>query len=142
MIVAINDAMSHLLEPARSAKRLEEAARRARAAGEPGLERLARSYRVVAQRLQGRRRGLDAEVRDLLEEDDSEHEYDRYLCIWAASLVALVDRDGPGLRRLMDAQLADLMASGLRENWLTMYWEALALIAGTGGLPAPAAACM
>ena len=130
VIVAINDAMSHLLEPARSAKRLEDAARRARAAGEPGLERLARSYRVVAQRLQGRRRGLDAEVRDLLEEDDSEHEYDRYLCIWAASLVALVDRDGPGLRRLMDAQLADLMASGLRENWLTMYWEALALIAG------------
>ncbi len=129
VIVAINDAMSHLLEPARSAKRLEDAARRARAAGEPGLERLARSYRVVAQRLQGRRRGLDAEVRDLLE-DDSEHEYDRYLCIWAASLVALVDRDGPGLRRLMDAQLADLMASGLRENWLTMYWEALSLIAG------------
>jgi predicted ATPase/DNA-binding SARP family transcriptional activator len=129
LIVAINDATSHLLEPERSARRLEEVARRARAAGEPGLERLARSYRVVAQRMQGRRRGLDAEIRDLLE-DDAEHEYDRYLCIWAASLVALVDRDGPALRRLMDAQLADLMASGLRENWLTMYWEALTLIAG------------
>jgi predicted ATPase len=129
VIVAIYDAMAHLREPARSARRLEEAARRARAAEEPGLERLARSYRLVAQRLEGRRRGLDAEVRDLLR-DDSEHEYDRYLCIWAASLVALADRDGPGLRRLMDAQLADLMASGLRENWLTMYWEALALIAG------------
>jgi predicted ATPase len=129
VIVAINDAMSHLLEPARSARRLEEAARRARAVGEPGLERLARSYQVVAQRLAGRRRGLDAEIRDLVEAD-SEHEYDRYLCIWAASLVALVDRDGPGLRRLMDAQLADLMSSGLRENWLTMYWEGLTLIAG------------
>jgi hypothetical protein len=29
----------------------------------------------------------------------------------------------------MDAQLADLMASDLRENWLTIYWEALTLIA-------------
>jgi uncharacterized protein HemY len=32
----------------------------------------------------------------------------------------------------MDAQLADLMANGLRENWLTMYWEALSLIGGGG----------
>ena len=129
VIVAIYDAMSHLLEPARSATRLAEAARAARTIGEPGLERLARSFRVVAQRLHGRRRGLDAEIQDLLEAD-SERDYDRYLCLWAASLVALVDRDGPGLRRLMDAQLADLMTSGLRENWLTMYWEALTLIAG------------
>lgn len=45
-----------------------------------------------------------------------------------ASLIALVDRDGVRLRGLMDAQLADLMTSGLRENWLTMYWGALALI--------------
>ncbi len=128
VIVEINDAMSHLVEPGRSAKRLEEAARRARAAGEPGLERLARSYRVVALRMQGRSRGLAAEVRELLEADPG-RDYDRYLCIWVASLVALVDRDGPGLRRLMDAQLADLMASDLRENWLTIYWEALTLIA-------------
>ncbi|MGN6576364.1 MAG: ATP-binding protein [Nocardioides sp.] len=131
VIVTIYDAMAHLVEPARSARRLEDAARRAHEAGEPGLERLARSYRVVARRMQGRRDGLDAEIRDLLRADAGA-DYDRYLCIWAASLVALVDRDGPGLRRLMDAQLADLMASGLRENWLTMYWESLALIAGRG----------
>jgi len=30
----------------------------------------------------------------------------------------------------MDSQLADLMASGLSENWLTMYWDALAMISG------------
>jgi hypothetical protein len=60
-------------------------------------------------------------------EVDGERDYDSYIIHWAASLLALVDLDGPRLRGLMDAQLRDLAATGLRENWLTMYWEALAL---------------
>jgi len=129
VITAIYDAMVHLLEPDRAAERLEDAGDRARAIGEPGLERLARAFRMVALRLLGSTDGLDDEARALTGAD-SDGDYDRYLAIWAASLIALVDRDGPRLRWLMDAQLVDLAASGLRENWLTMYWDALALIAG------------
>jgi predicted ATPase/DNA-binding SARP family transcriptional activator len=129
VIADIYDAMARLTSPNRAALRLEDACNRARALGEPGLERLARGFRLVPLRLLGRTRGLDAEVHDLTETQTGQ-DYDRYICIWAASLLALVDRDGPRLRRLMDAQLSDLVASGLRENWLTMYWEALAMISG------------
>ncbi|MGH3331210.1 MAG: AfsR/SARP family transcriptional regulator [Nocardioidaceae bacterium] len=129
VIAAIYDALVQLVVPAQAALRLEDACTRARAAGEPGLERLATAFRVVVLRMLGRTRGLDEEVHTLIEAD-SGGDYDRYICIWTASLIALVDRDGPRLRRLMDAQLTDLMASGLRENWLTMYWEALAMVAG------------
>ena len=129
VITAIYDGLVQFSTPPRAVLRLEDACARARAAGEPGLERLARAFRVVLLRLLGRTDGLDEEI-DALVEADSGSDYDRYICIWSASLVALVDRDGPRQRQLMDAQLADLMASGLRENWLTMYWEALALIGG------------
>ncbi len=83
----------------------------------------------MALRLLGHTRGLLDEA-GALTETQYGWEYDRYICLWATSLLALVDRDGPRLRRLMDAQLADLMANGLHENWLTMYWEALSLIGG------------
>ena len=83
----------------------------------------------------GRTDRLDQEVRDLTESDTG-HDYDRYICLWASSVLALVDRDGPRLRALMDAQLADLVASGLHGNWLTLYWEALAMIStGEAYLP-------
>ena len=120
--------VGHLADPAGVTRRLEQVAAAARAAGEPGLERLARGFRLFTVRMQGPDERLAEEVRELLEAE-SGRDYDRYICIWAASLLALVDRDGDRLRGLMDAQLADLMASGLRENWLTMYWGALALIA-------------
>ena len=129
VIAAIYDAMVHFMVPAEAARLLDDACDKARAAGEPGLERLARGFRVVLLKLLGRTDGLDDEIRALTE-PDSDANYDRYICNWAASLVALVDRDGPGLRRLMDSQLADLMANGLHENWLTMYWDALAMISG------------
>jgi predicted ATPase len=63
VIASIYDAMVHLASPGRAVERLEEAAGRARGAGEPGLERLARGYRMVAllmlgQRAPGRRRHL------------------------------------------------------------------------------------
>ncbi|HSE71369.1 MAG TPA: AAA family ATPase [Nocardioidaceae bacterium] len=131
VVTDIYDAMVHLAAPARAADLLLEAAERARAVDEPGLERLARSFRLVPLRMLGRTDGLDDEA-DALIGSDNGSEYDRYICLWASSLVALVGRNGTRLRRLMDAQLADLMATGLRENWLTMYWEALALI-GEGG---------
>ena len=113
VILAIYDAMLLLITPAQAALRLEDASNQARAAEEPGLERLARAFRVVALRLLGRTRGLDEEARALTEADSGGgYDYDRYICLRAASLVALVDRDGPRLRQLMDAQLRDLMASG------------------------------
>ncbi len=134
-ITAIYDAMAHFIVPTEAAQRLDEACDQALAVGEPGLERLARGFRLVVLRLLGRTEGLDEEVRALTEAD-SEGDYARYICNWAASLVALVARDGPHLRRLMDSQLADLMASGLRENWLTIYWESLAMISqGESYLP-------
>jgi predicted ATPase/DNA-binding SARP family transcriptional activator len=126
VIATINDTMVHLGDPLRAAHRLESAADQARALDEPGLERLARGYRVATLRLAGRA-GDDEELRALTD-DVPGADYDRYICLWVASLVALVNRDGQRLRKLMDAQLADLMSSGLRENWLTMYWGALTSI--------------
>ena len=129
MITAIYHAMVRFVVPAEAARLLDDACDRAREAGEAGLEKLARGFRVVLLKLLGRTDGLDDEIRSLTE-PDSDGNYDRYICNWAASMVALVDRDGPRLRRLMDSQVADLMANGLRENWLTMYWDALAMISG------------
>ncbi|GAA2151756.1 hypothetical protein GCM10009844_34370 [Nocardioides koreensis] len=127
VVVLIYEALVHLDDPARATRRLEAAGRRARDIGEPGLARLARGYRLVTLRMQGPCEELVAEARDVVETVGA-RDYDRYLCHWAASLLALVDRDAPRLRRLMDAQLRDLAATGLRENWLTMYWGALALV--------------
>ena len=39
---------------------------------------------------------------------------------------ALVDRDGPALRRWMDRQPDNVRGSGLRENWLMLFCDALA----------------
>ncbi len=128
LVTGIYSAMAHLGDPAAVSRRLAEVAAEARAAGEPGLARLARGFRLFAVRMQGPDDGLADEVRDLLDAE-SGRDYDRYICLWGASLLALVDRDGVRLRGLMDAQITDLMTSGLRENWLTMYWGALALIA-------------
>lgn len=124
VIVAVYDALADLRDAERACDKLAEAADLARALGEPGLERLARGYRMVPLRLLGRTPGLDDEARALTEAGCG-NDYDRYICIWAASLLAMVDRDGPRLRGLMDAQLLDLMSTGLHENWLTMYWGAL-----------------
>lgn len=127
VVVLVYEALVHLDDPARATRRLEAAGRRARDIGEPGLARLARGYRLVTVRMQGPCEELADEAREVVE-TVGERDYDRYLCHWAASLLALVDRDAPRLRRLMDAQLRDLAATGLRENWLTMYWSALALV--------------
>lgn len=127
LVAAVYSAVAHLGDPADVTRRLDEIAAQARAAGQPGLERLARGFRLFAVRMQGPDDSLTGEVRELLEAE-SGRDYDRYICLWGASLLALVDRDGMRLRGLMDAQLNDLMTSGLRENWLTMYWGALALI--------------
>jgi predicted ATPase/DNA-binding SARP family transcriptional activator len=126
VLAAIYDAMAHLVHPNRAARLLGEASERARSVGEPGLERLARSFRLVPLRMLGRTRGLDDEADALIEAEGCE--YDRYICIWASSCVCLVDRNGKRQRWLMDLQLADLSATGVRENWLTMYWHALCMI--------------
>ena len=130
LVVSIYDAMTHLLEPAQASLRLEATAQRAEEHGEPGLARLARGYRLVTARMEGPSPALADETRAVVRsvvEVDGERDYDSYIIHWAASLLALVDLDAPRLRGLMDAQLRDLAATGLRENWLTMYWEGLAL---------------
>ncbi len=127
IIATIDDAMAGLVDPVRAAERLLLARDLARAADEPGLERLARGYRLIPLRLLGRTEGLAEEAAELTAAGTGQ-DYDRYICKWAASTLALVDRDGPRLRRLMDAQLAELADSGLRENWLTMYWQALTMV--------------
>jgi hypothetical protein len=86
---------------------------------------------MVALLVAGRRENLDGEVHALLAGDD-EYGYDRYIGNWACWLVALSDRDGPALRSIMDTQLAGLRSTGLAENWLTMFSEALTSI-GEGG---------
>ena len=128
VIASIYDAMVHLDSPGRAVERLEEAARRGRGAGEPGLERLARGYRIVALRMLGHSTGLREEGLALTD-GTPDRDYARYLCHWAASLVALVDRDGSWLGHLMDQQRDDLSTTALHENWLTLYWGALALVA-------------
>jgi predicted ATPase len=131
VVTEIYTAISRFVQPSEAAKRLERARDRAHEIGEPGLERLARAFRLVALLLLGRGDGLDAEARGLIDAD-SGGGYDHYICIFAASLVALVDRDAARQRELMRIQIADLTRSGLRENWLTMYWESLARIAEGG----------
>jgi predicted ATPase len=127
-VAAIYGSMADLIiDPRRAVEQLEEARDGARAAGEPGLERLARAFRVVALRYCGRPSGLDAEVEALV--DARPHGgYDRYLAVWAGYVVALADRDGPRMRTLMDIQLADVRATGQPVNWLITFCDALALI--------------
>jgi hypothetical protein len=82
---------------------------------------------VVARCLLGDTEGLDREARVLIEAG-AERNYDRYISIWAGFLVTVADRDGPRMRELIDIQLSDLAASGLQENWLTMFCNALTMI--------------
>ncbi len=95
--------------------------------GEDALERLARAFLVIPMMLQGRTAEVDAEVAAITENPSSAG-YDGYISHWAAWLTTLAARDGPGLRRLMDAQLANVRRSGLRENWVMTLCHALTLI--------------
>jgi len=105
---------------------LESARDRARQIGKPALERLARAYRVVALLAAGRRTGLASEIEAL--RTTTSDTYERYICLWAAWVNALVDQDGAQLRWCMDAQLDNLRSSGIQENWLTMFCHALTQI--------------
>jgi hypothetical protein len=127
LIADIYASMLLLITPEAAVDRLEDARDHARTAGEPGLERVARAYLVVARQLLGDTEGLAVEARGAVDAA-VDRDYDRYICIWAGFLVALADRDGPGMRELMDIQLTDLAASGLQENWLTMFSNALTMI--------------
>jgi predicted ATPase len=127
VLAEVYASMLMLITPAAAVPRLERARDRARAAGAPGLERVARAYLVVARRLLGEAEGLAAEA-DVLIEAGAARDYDRYICIWAGWLAAVAERDGPRMRELMDVQLSDLAATGLNENWVTMFSNALTMI--------------
>jgi predicted ATPase/DNA-binding SARP family transcriptional activator len=127
IIAEIYRSMVHLVDPAKAVEHLAAAAASAADLGEEGLSRLARGYRVVALLLLGATDEIHTEARALTE-DVTTRDYALYLCRWAASLVALVDRDGAWQDRLMTCQRDELAATGLRENWLTMYWGALTSI--------------
>jgi hypothetical protein len=120
-------AMLMLVTPAAAVPHLERARDCAREIGAPGLERVARAYLMVARRLLGETGGLAAET-DALVAAGAARDYDRYICIWAGWLHAVAERDGPRMRELIDVQLADLAATGLNENWLTMFSQALTMI--------------
>jgi hypothetical protein len=126
VIASIYRSLAAVSQPGRGADGLLAAADRARAAGEPALERLARAFRVVALLAAGRRDGLEPEIAAL--GGTPGDGYDRYICVWAAWVDALIDRDGGRLRRWMDAQLANVRDSGLRENWLMLFSVALTMI--------------
>jgi hypothetical protein len=130
VIVTVYRSLSRISQPELAAAGLSAASQRARSIGEPALDRLARSFRAVALLILGRRDGLAAELRELTAAAGDG--YDRYIGIWAAWVDALVDRDGPALRRWMDRQADNIHGSGLRENWVTLFCEALAQAADGG----------
>jgi predicted ATPase/DNA-binding winged helix-turn-helix (wHTH) protein len=134
VIAGIYRSLSSFSQPERAAAGLSAARERALAVGEPGLHRLAGAFRAVALIAAGRRDGLAAEIVDLATPVGDG--YDHYICAWAAWLDALVDRDGPRIRRWMDHQLSNIRSSGLRENWLSMFSVALSRI-GEGAGHAP-----
>ncbi len=127
VIAAIYQAMVHLATPARAVERLEAAAAQAEEVGEEALARLARAYRLVARLLLGSLDGLRDDARAVTE-GVATADYALYLSRWAASLVAVVERDGAWQDDLMTHQLEELESSTLRGNWLTLYWDALRLI--------------
>jgi predicted ATPase/DNA-binding winged helix-turn-helix (wHTH) protein len=135
IITATYRALAGFSDPARAAKQLAEAAQRARLIGESQLDRLARGFAVVASLAAGDDDYVSAQLPTLATEVGDG--YDRYICTWANWYQALVRLDGPSLRRCMAHQMGNVHASGLRENWLTRYCHALALIAdGAPFLPA------
>jgi predicted ATPase/DNA-binding winged helix-turn-helix (wHTH) protein len=129
VIVATYRALTAVSRPAEAVAGLTAAAEAARAAGEPVLDRLARAFRAVALLATGRRDDeLAAEIDELTSVPSDG--YDRYICIYAAWSKAFVDRDGARLRMWMTRQTEHLHGSGLRENWVMLFCDALADIAG------------
>jgi hypothetical protein len=120
-----------LITSAEAVEAFADARERALAAGEPALARIAHGYHIVARLLRGRTEGLDAEAQRLLDAAEGA-DYDRYLVLWANWMVAYAARDGRRLRELMDLQLANLQISGIRENWLAVFSDAITVI-GEGG---------
>lgn len=132
-----------LLDPDRpsSAETFRVLAAEAGELGEPQLERLLLAFRLVALLLTQGLRGVEDEVVALVRQPDPGHDYDRYICLWLAWVTALIARDGSRLRHLMDTQVANIRATGLPENWLMTYSEALTRIGeGTDHLGQLAAA--
>jgi hypothetical protein len=131
VIAMIYRSLSQIIEPGQAASGLEAAREQARALAEAGLARLAGGFRVVALLAGGDRAGLGTEIAAELGEltRPVSDGYDRYICIWAAYVDALIDRDGAAMRQWMDRQHETMLGSGLRENWLTLYSDALARIA-------------
>jgi predicted ATPase len=134
VIAKIYRSLSLMVEPVRAASGLADARDDARAVAEPGLERLARGFRVAALVAAGDSADLGHEIGELT--TPVAHGYDRYICIWAAYVAALTGRDGTEMRRWMDRQHENVLGSGLRENWLTMYCDTLTRVAeGSEYLP-------
>jgi predicted ATPase/DNA-binding winged helix-turn-helix (wHTH) protein len=134
VIATVYRSLSQFSQPDRAVAGLTAAAGRAHEAGEPDLHRLARAFRAVVLQVSGQRDRVSAELVDLL--TPVTDGYDRYICIWAAWVDALVDRDGPALLRWMDRQAENIHGSGLRENWVMLFCYALAHVAaGSGYLP-------
>jgi len=119
-----------LLDPdrPRAAETFRVLAGQARELEEPQLKRLLLAFRLVALLLTRGRTGVQEEVDGLVRQTDASHDYDRYICLWLAWVAALIARDGARLRSLMDAQVANVRATGLPENWLMTYSEALTRI--------------
>jgi hypothetical protein len=134
VIARIYRSLSSLTALDRAVAGLDAARDRAAELGEPELNRLARAFRVVVLVMAGRRDGLTAEIRAIT--TPATDGYDRYISIWAAWVDAMVDRDGPALRGWMDRQADNVRGSGLRDNWVMLFCDALAHIAaGTAYLP-------
>jgi predicted ATPase len=129
VIAATYRALTDASRPGEAVTGLTAAAEAAREAGEPALNRLVRAFRAVALLAAGRRDdGLAAEIDELTSVPSDG--YDRYICIFAAWSEAFVDRDGTRLRSWMNRQVEHLHGSGLRENWVMLFCDALADIAG------------
>ncbi len=125
VIAAIYQSLLAIREPQRAIAGLRAARDRAGRLDTPHLHRLARGFLVVALLAAGRRPD-PAEIAELTAPTGDG--YDRYICTWAAWLDALADGDGPALRRRMDTQVAGVRASGLEENWLMAFSQALTAI--------------
>lgn len=123
VIVMIYRSLAQVSVPERAVAGLAEASAQAESIGEPALDRLARAFRVVSQLAAGTDGDFAGEMEPLVAVPSDG--YDRYICVWAAWITALVDRDGARLRRWMDQQLENVRRSGLRENWLTQFSHAL-----------------
>ena len=126
VIATIQAALPHLVDGTASS-RLATAADLAAAAGDQGLRRVAQSFLLVAE-IAGRPPVDTVELRDNIEAASPDG-YDRYIAIWAAWVHALARRDGRELRRFLDLQRRNLESSGLNENWLVTFNDALTRVA-------------